>query len=118
MANYLIFKGKEAKSTNTVETALSNYEITQEYTNFKEINAAILASGNLDLGEPETLQSTIPFIVVISNNPVNLSFKDDTTATISCLKSIYYLAGNIKGYNFALANTGTETANIIFRIYW
>jgi hypothetical protein len=119
MSNYLIFKGKETKSVNSVENTYSNYEITQEYTNSKEITATVLnTSGTLDLGTPESLPLTIPFIVLISDQPINLAYQTTGGAAITALVSIYYLAGNIKGYNFSLANTGTEDANITFRMYW
>lgn len=118
MSNYLIFKAIETKSIDTLETNLPNYEITQSYTNYKEITATILASGTLDLGDPETLQSTIPFVVLISDTPVDLTFKDSLAATITSLKTINYLAGNIKGYSFSLTNSSTISANITYRIYW
>lgn len=119
MSNYLVFKAMETKSIDSVETDLPNYEISQEYTNFKEISAVIAnTSGTLDLGTPETLPSTTPFIVIISDQPVNLSYKTTGAAVVDTDISIYYLAGNKKGYDFALANTGAIDANIIFRAYW
>lgn len=118
MANYLIFKGKETKSIDSVQYDLPNYEVTQLYTNFKEITASIASSGTLDLGTPETLPSTTPFIVLISDQEVDLAFVDADDATIDSLTNIYYIAGNFKGYNFNLTNNSSETANITFRIYW
>jgi len=119
MSNYLVFKATETKSVNSVQTDLPSYEVSQVYTNFKEITAVVAnTSGTLDLGTPETLPTTIPFIVLITDQPINLSYKTTGAAIVNTDVTIGFLAGNKNGYDFALANTGTIDANITFRAYW
>lgn len=116
MSNSLVFKVQPTEIVNDVNINLQNYEIDYSYTNSLTQTASLIAAASLNLVGPGSLQVTIPFVELISDYPVDLTFVDDVAATITSLKTINYFAGNIKGYSFSITNNSTSTANIQWRI--
>jgi len=116
MSNSLVFKVQPTEIVNDVNINLQNYEIDYSYTNSFMQTAAVIATASLNLSGPVSLQTTIPFIELISDYEVDLTFIDEVAATITSLKAIKYFAGNIKGYSFSITNNSTSTANIQWRI--
>jgi hypothetical protein len=118
MSNSLIYKIKSTLIVNDVNNNLQNKEIDYTYTKSLSQTAALAVGATLTLPCPSTLQTTIPFIELVADYAVDLSFKDDAAATITSLKSINYLAGNVKGYSFSITNNSTEESNIQWSIYY
>jgi hypothetical protein len=118
MSNSLVYKVQPTLIVNDVNNNLQNYEVDYSYTKTFSQTAALAAAGTLALASPTTLPATVPFVELISDYAVDLSFVDASAATITSLTSINYFAGNIKGYSFSITNNTTYTANIQWRIYY
>jgi hypothetical protein len=116
--NALIYKVQPTLIINDVNNNLQNYEIDYNYETYSYQYNTIITGEILILSSPTTLQATIPFVELISDYPVDLSFMDDTSTVITSLKSVKYFAGNIKGYNFSLTNNQLQTTTIKWSIYY
>jgi hypothetical protein len=118
MLNSLVYKVQPTLIVNDVNNNLQNYEIDYDYTTYFSQNFVLNVAQTLIVASPTTLQTTIPFVVLISDYPVNLTFTDDSGNIITSLKSINYFSGNIKGYNFSLTNNQLQSINVKWSIYY
>jgi len=118
MSNSLIYKTQQTLIKNDVYNDLKNNEIDYVYTGDMAQSIPVIPTATLNLTSPTSLPTTIPFIELISDYPIDLIFKDYNGNTITSLKSINYLSGNIKGYDFSIINNSTSTANIKWSIYY
>lgn len=118
MGNSLVHKVQPDEIINDVNNNLQNYEIDYDYTTKLSQNVSLDTTLSLNLVSPSSLPTSVPFIELISDYAVDLTFADHNSSIITSLKGITFLSGNIKGYNFSITNNSTETANIQWRIYY
>ena len=119
MSDIAIYKVQPTLSLDSVEVDLLNKEVSYTYTSRYELTAAVAGSGTLNLPGPTSNPSTTPFIELISDNDdIDFTFYDASAAAITSLTDINYLSGNFQGYDFSITNSGSDTANITWRIYY